>query len=564
MKIDLAPAYEEVIRKILNEHIPDAEIWAFGSRVRWTSKDTSDLDLVIVSDKKTPSNVMALLKLDFEDSELPFRVDVLDWQGISEEFQGGIKEEYVVFQGKKINYQSDMWGFETTIKDQVLLQRGFDITKAEQIAGAFPVVSSGGISSFHNEYKVRGPGVVLGRKGVVGSVYYINENFWPHDTSLWVKDFKGNDPRFVFYFFKNMTEMIKSLDVGSANLTLNRNHVHPIVVIWPRIKQQKKLAKILGNLDEKIQLNYRINKILEEIAQTIFKSWFVDFDPVYAKKKALEKGFSKEQAERAAMAIISGICSPSDFAESLKEMDQRLTQKLSKMSREDQEELARTASLFPSEFQDSELEEIPRGWSYSAISEISNLNTTSIKPSSKPNDEFYHYSIPAYDNGHIPAIEIGSDIKNSKYLVQEYSVLVSKLNPRIKRVWYHNLKKERCSICSTEFMQFIPIKKESRSFLWGLIVNEPFQEEIFKTITGTTGSRQRAQPKQVAKAKIILPTTELQKQYSKAITTLLKKININLEENKALGNIRDTLLPKLLAGEIDLSNIKIDKNERSA
>lgn len=108
MKIDLAPAYEEAIRKILKEHIPDAEVWAFGSRIKWIAKDTSDLDLVIVLDKKIPSKVMTLLKLDFEDSDIPFKVDILNWQGISEEFQGIIRDEYVVFQKShqlKINNQ---------------------------------------------------------------------------------------------------------------------------------------------------------------------------------------------------------------------------------------------------------------------------------------------------------------------------------------------------------------------------------------------------------------------------------------------------------------------------
>ena len=88
--------------------------------------------------------------------------------------------------------------FDTTIGEQVTLQRGFDITKKQQRFGNVPVVSSGGISSFHDEAMVKGPGVVLGRKGSLGTVFYINEDFWPHDTSLWVKDFKNNNSRFVY------------------------------------------------------------------------------------------------------------------------------------------------------------------------------------------------------------------------------------------------------------------------------------------------------------------------------------------------------------------------------
>src|SRR4051812_40243352 len=117
---------------------------------------------------------------------------------------------------------------KTTIGEQLTLQRGMDITKVEQRPGTVPVISSGGIGSYHDTAGAKGPGVILGRKGVVGSVYYIETDFWPHDTSLWVKDFKGNHPRFVYYFFKNFAVRLATMDVGSANPTLNRNHVHPI------------------------------------------------------------------------------------------------------------------------------------------------------------------------------------------------------------------------------------------------------------------------------------------------------------------------------------------------
>ncbi|EMK3566187.1 restriction endonuclease subunit S, partial [Salmonella enterica subsp. enterica serovar Meleagridis] len=90
--------------------------------------------------------------------------------------------------------------YKTKIGEQVILQRGFDITKKDQVEGNIPVVSSGGISSYHNEAKISGPGVVLGRKGSLGTVFYIDGPYWPHDTTLWVKDFKNNNPIFVYYF----------------------------------------------------------------------------------------------------------------------------------------------------------------------------------------------------------------------------------------------------------------------------------------------------------------------------------------------------------------------------
>jgi type I restriction enzyme S subunit len=119
------------------------------------------------------------------------------------------------------------------LDELAVLQRGFDITKDQQRPGAVPVVSSGGIASYHDTAAKKGPGVVLGRKGVVGSVWYVEGDYWPHDTTLWVKDFKGHGARFVYYFFKYNALSLTALDVGSANPTLNRNHVHGLRVLLP-------------------------------------------------------------------------------------------------------------------------------------------------------------------------------------------------------------------------------------------------------------------------------------------------------------------------------------------
>ncbi|HEX9047698.1 MAG TPA: restriction endonuclease subunit S, partial [Verrucomicrobiae bacterium] len=89
------------------------------------------------------------------------------------------------------------------LEDVVFFQRGFDITQAQQREGTYPVISSSGVTSYHDEFKVPGPGVIIGRKGTVGSVHFTAENYWPHDTTLWSKDLKGNNPRFVYYFLRH-------------------------------------------------------------------------------------------------------------------------------------------------------------------------------------------------------------------------------------------------------------------------------------------------------------------------------------------------------------------------
>ncbi|MGH9426662.1 MAG: restriction endonuclease subunit S, partial [Terriglobia bacterium] len=140
---------------------------------------------------------------------------------------------------------------ETTIGDQLTLQRGFDITKSEQQDGKFPVVSSGGIKSYHDKAMALGPGVVIGRKGTLGKVFYLEGDYWPHDTTLWVKDFKANEPRFVYYLFAGLE--VKRLDSGTANPALNRNQVHPIKLKWPPVAQQKSLVATLDALSSETQ-----------------------------------------------------------------------------------------------------------------------------------------------------------------------------------------------------------------------------------------------------------------------------------------------------------------------
>jgi type I restriction enzyme, S subunit len=112
--------------------------------------------------------------------------------------------------------------------DVLTLQRGFDITKKEQKPGYVPVISSSGINSFHDTAKVNGPGVIIGRKGSLGTVFYVEENYWPHDTTLWIKDFHGNFPKFAYYFLGTLN--LAQFDAGASNPTLNRNHVHLLPV----------------------------------------------------------------------------------------------------------------------------------------------------------------------------------------------------------------------------------------------------------------------------------------------------------------------------------------------
>ena len=163
------------------------------------------------------------------------------------------------------------------------LHRGYDLTKSEIKEGPYPVVCSTSIMGYHNEYKVKAPGVVIGRSGTLGEVQFIDTDYWPHNTSLYVSDFKGNSPKFIKYFLQLFGT--GNVGGGSAVPTLNRNHLQALTVRVPPLPTQQKIAAILSSLDDKIELNNKINTNLEQQAGALFKNWFVDFEPFGTEEK---------------------------------------------------------------------------------------------------------------------------------------------------------------------------------------------------------------------------------------------------------------------------------------
>jgi type I restriction enzyme S subunit len=212
---------------------------------------------------------------------------------------------------------------EATLGDFVALQRGHDLTEADRRIGRVPVLGSAGPNGFHDTALAKGPGIVVGRSGAsFGKVHYSTVDFWPHNTALYVTNFRGNDERFAYYFLKSLD--FDRYNSGSAQASLNRNFIYPIPVRIPPPAEQKAIAAILGTLDDKIELNRRMNATLEAMARTLFQSWFVDFDPVRANLDGRQ---------------------PTGLA-------------------------AAAAALFPNEFEESEIGHIPKGWQVMKVSEF--------------------------------------------------------------------------------------------------------------------------------------------------------------------------------------------------
>lgn len=249
-------------------------------------------------------------------------------------------------------------------------------------------------------------------------------------------------------------------------------------LVVPPIATQDRIADILGALDDKIDLNRRMNATLETLARTLFQNWFVDVDA---------DGDSGETD-----AITLG--------------------------------------------------------------DLIYLARKPVNPAIFPDEVFDHYSLPAFDAGRLPAKHAGREIKSNKTLVPPDAVLLSKLNPRIPRVWFPDVAVNKRSIASTEFLVAQPKKGVSRELLFGLFTSSSFLKTLEGMVTGTSGSHQRVTPDAVLRIPIALPDVSVIERFTRAVEPLLRNVQSNIEESRSLAEIRDTLLPKLLSRELGVEN----------
>ena len=326
--------------------------------------------MVVFATPEQSSQVFALREA-FEESNLPFRVDLFVWDDVPERFRKRIEAEHVVLVEREERGTGDGWR-TTTLGEVVTLQRGFDLPRTERKLGSYPVIASTGPVGTHDRAVVQGPGVVIGRSGSLGGGQFIKHDFWPLNTTLWVKDFNNNDPRFCYFFLKSLD--LAQFNAGSGVPTLNRNHIHPLPVRVPPLPEQRAIAHILGTLDDKIELNRRMNETLEKMARALFKSWFVDFDPVRAKMEGRDTRLSPD-----------------------------------------------VAALFPDRLVESELGKIPEGWKVVPLPEMIEVNP----PRSLQKGEVAPYldmaNMPT--RGHVPDTgdQIGPSAQGCELYQRRYS-----------------------------------------------------------------------------------------------------------------------------------------------
>jgi type I restriction enzyme S subunit len=296
---------------------------------------------------------------------------------------------------------------------------------------------------------------------------------------------------------------------GSTIPKLTQANMNRITLLVPPLPEQRAIAHILGTLDDKIELNLRMSETLEAMARALFKAWFVDFEPVRAK---IEGRWRR--------------------GESLPGLPARLY------------------DLFPDRLVDSEVGEIPEGWGVQTFGDIAEQLRETENPLESPDVVFRHFSIPAYDDGQWPKHEAGESIKSLKSRVPPGVVLLSKLNPEIERVWLVDVQPDERAICSTEFIVLSPRPPYGRSFLYCLALSQSFRNELEGLVTGTSKSHQRAQVRAILELAVVRPPEPLLNHFENTAETILARTLECRRESRTLAALRDTLLPKLISGEL--------------
>lgn len=352
------------------------------------------------------------------------------------------------------------------------------------------------------------------------------------------------NPDYLYYFLSsNKTQYIlSSLNIGSVQPSLKVPHLLHLELELPTLNKQCAIANILNKLDEKLELNTQINQTLEQIAQTIFKSWFIDFDPVHAKANALASGQTAEQATQAAMAVISG----------------KNTQELHRLQTanpEQYQQLWEIAEAFPSGVDE---EGVPRGWESKKVGEVVNIvdyvangsfsdlkdNVTLLSKQ----DYAIYVRTTDYNSGFSKDLKY---VSKSSYDFLSKSVLIGGevIISNVGDVGTVFRSPVWLNMPMTLGSNAIALKNYDLSnFLYLYFSSYKGQGSISSIVTGS--AQLKFNKTNFRNIEIIIPNNKLLLHFEKFMNSLFYKIDSNLGENKNLVKIRDELLPKLLSGEV--------------
>ena len=380
-------------------------------------------------------------------------------------------------------------------------------------------------------------GATVGELGILGKEMACNQA-----CCALIIDPKKADYRFIFYLLRLYKKEIQSLATGAAQQNLSAKTIKEFSFYIPNLEKQKKIADILSELDKKIDLNTQINQTLEQIAQALFKSWFVNFDPVRAKVQALSDGLSLEQAELAAMQAISG------------KTPEELTA-FSQAQPERYAELAETAKAFPCEMVEVDGGEMPKGWEVKPLPEIIDfLEGPGIRnwQYTEAEDGIKFINIRCIQNGDLTLTTANKITKEEafgkyKHFQLEEDDIVVSTSGTLGRFAF--VRKEHLPLSlNTSVIRLRPIKNKSTlGFIAGFVENQ-LQHEL--EIRASGSAQRNFGPTHLKQISLLLPDFKLLELHQKYASSLFEKRKQLLSEIDVLKDTRDLLLPKLLNGEI--------------
>jgi len=390
-----------------------------------------------------------------------------------------------------------------------------DLPEGERdVSGIGNRVFNGGGSKFNNGDTLFARITPCLENGKTAKVSGLPDNAIGHGSTEFIvmaaKD-PGVDEDFVYYVARHPE--FRAYAKGRMEGTSGRQRVS-----WQAISdyeipdfsslERSGIGSVLSSIDNLISNNRRVNQALEAMARSLFKAWFVDFEPVRAK---MEGRWQRGQS-------LPGLP-------------------------------AHLYDIFPDRLVESELGEIPEGWRVFTFGDVAQQGKGAVNPGNSPREAFTHYSLPAFDSAKNPAIELGVEIKSNKTPVPDGAVLVSKLNPHIPRIWQVG-KAGVNAVCSTEFIVWTPKAPANSAFLYCLASSAEFNSAMRQLVTGTSNSHQRVKPDQLSDIRVFAASGAAICECSKLLLALIEQVLQNRQQSRSLAQLRDTLLPKLISGEL--------------
>ncbi len=514
VSVDLSPADLAIVERILVEHVPACEVRAFGSRAIWNARDYSDLDLAVIGEGPLPRGALARLKEAFEESRLPMRVDVVDWHSIADGFREAIESDCVVVQeaATRAGWPTVQLRHAMEVNPQRPLTRGAEapfLAMADLVEHhrLVPLPDTrefkGGGSRFRNGDTLLAritPSLENGKTAWVSGLATGATGHGSTEFIVLSAREDVTDPRFVYYLARS--PKFRSYAIGQMTGTSGRQRVptdavEQFEVPLPPLDEQRSIAHVLGALDDRIELNWRMSETLEEMARALFQSWFVDFDPARAKAEGRPSGL------------------PPDLD-----------------------------ALFPASFVASELGEMPAGWEVRSLDEIATFtNGLALQRFPAEGDEWLAViKIAEMRRGYTEKTGKASADIDPRYIVEDGDLLFSWSGSLELVLWSHGrgaLNQHLFKVASEEFPRWC---------YWGW--TREHLDDFRGIAAGKATTMGHIQRHHLTDAKVAVPPPDVVAASDTHLAALVQQQVGLAVQSRALGEQRDALLPRLVSGEV--------------